>query len=105
SYSGETTETLDALSCAKAQGATTISITKYGANSLARRADIPLYASSLEEGMRRGDMASRIAQLHVIDILFTGLVSSTFDTYVPRLEETYVNVRKYRKEQGRNHSR
>ncbi len=101
SYSGETQETLDALECAKAQGATTISLTKYGVSSLASAADIALFASSLEEGMRRGDMASRIAQLHVIDILFTGLVSSKFDVYVPKLERTYVNVRKYRKDKGR----
>jgi len=101
SYSGETPETVDALSCARAQGATTISLTKYGANALASAADIPLFASSLEEGMRRGDMASRIAQLHVIDILFIGLVSSRFDQYVPKLEATYQNVRKYRKDKGR----
>jgi DNA-binding MurR/RpiR family transcriptional regulator len=101
SYSGETQETLDALECAKSQGATTISLTKYGANPLSAAADIALFASSLEEGMRRGDMASRIAQLHVIDLLFTGLVSSKFDVYVPKLERTYVNVRKYRKDKGR----
>ncbi|HZG77627.1 MAG TPA: MurR/RpiR family transcriptional regulator [Paenibacillus sp.] len=101
SYSGETQETLDALECAKSQGATTISLTKYGANPLSAAADIALFASSLEEGMRRGDMASRIAQLHVIDLLFIGLVSSKFDDYVPKLERTYVNVRKYRKEKGR----
>jgi len=101
SYSGETPETLDAIRCAKERGATTISLTKYGANALAALADIPLFASSLEEGMRRGDMASRIAQLHMIDILFVGLVSQTFDEDVPKLERTYRNVKKYRKDKGR----
>jgi DNA-binding MurR/RpiR family transcriptional regulator len=101
SYSGETLETLDAIRCAKERGAVTISLTKYGTNSLASLADIPLFASSLEEGMRRGDMASRIAQLHVIDILFIGLVSDRFDEDVPKLERTYQNVKKYRKDKGR----
>ncbi|HZG54984.1 MurR/RpiR family transcriptional regulator [Paenibacillus sp.] len=101
SYSGETIETVDALRCAKTQGATTISLTKYGVNALSSAADIALFASSLEEGMRRGDMASRIAQLHVVDILFTGLVSSRFDAYVPRLERTYWNVKQYRNGKGR----
>jgi len=101
SYSGETPETVDALLCAKAQGAVAISLTKYGSNALSRAADIALFASSLEEGMRRGDMASRIALLHVIDVLFIGLVSAQFDTYVPKLEQTYLNVKKIRKDKGR----
>lgn len=101
SYSGETPETIDALRCAKERGATTVSLTKFGPNTLSALADIPLYTSSLEEGMRRGDMASRIAQLHVIDILFTGLVSESFDDYVPKLELSYQMVKKYRKEKGR----
>ncbi|MVP00873.1 MurR/RpiR family transcriptional regulator [Paenibacillus lutrae] len=96
SYSGDTPETIQALRCAQEQGATTISLTKYGSNPLADLADIQLFASTLEEGMRRGDMASRIAQLHVIDILFTSMVSERFDEHVPRLERTYQMVRKYR---------
>lgn len=101
SYSGETPETIDALQCAKERGATTISLTKVGANRLASLADINLSASSLEEGMRRGDMASRIAQLHIIDILFAGMVSEKFDDHIPKLEQSYRMVRKYRKDKGR----
>lgn len=101
SYSGETPETIDALRCAKESGALTISLSKYGPSTLAGLADIPLFISSLEEGMRRGDMASRMAQLHVIDIVFMGLVSESFDEYVPKLEQSYQMVRKYRKERGR----
>jgi DNA-binding MurR/RpiR family transcriptional regulator len=96
SYSGETNETIQALLCAKEQGATTISLTKYGSNQLSDLSDIKLFTSTLEEGMRRGDMASRIAQLHVIDILFTSLVSEDFHKLVPRLEESYQMVQKYR---------
>ncbi|MEK8126839.1 MurR/RpiR family transcriptional regulator [Paenibacillus filicis] len=101
SYSGDTVETYDALLCAKERGAVTVSLTKFGSNRLSQEADIRLFASSLEEGMRRGDMASRIAQLHVIDILFTALVSEHFDDYVPQLEHSFQQVRKYRKEKGR----
>ncbi len=101
SYSGETLEIIDALSCAKAQGAATISLTKFGSNTLSGTADINLFTSTLEEGMRRGDMASRIAQLHVIDILFIGLVSHEFPKFVPRLEQSYQMVTKYRKVKGK----
>lgn len=100
SYSGETTETIDALSCAQNAGAFTISITSYRNSILGSMADIALYSSSLEEGMRRGDMASRIAQLHIIDILFMGMASRDFATYVPRLEQSYLNVKNYRKSRG-----
>lgn len=95
SYSGETPETIEALNSAKEQGATTISITKYGTSTLATLADISLFISSAEAGMRRGDMASRMAQLHLVDVLFVGLVSEYFDLYVPRLERSYQNVRRF----------
>ncbi|WP_460318068.1 MurR/RpiR family transcriptional regulator [Paenibacillus sp. YSY-4.3] len=100
SYSGETPETIDALRCAKDSGALTLSLTQYGSSTLASLADISLFSSSLEEGMRRGDMASRIAQLHVIDILFTGMVSLEFTEYTPKLKNSYQNVQIYRKTTG-----
>lgn len=100
SYSGETPETIDALTCAKDAGAFTISITSYRSSAISTLANITLYSSSLEEGMRRGDMASRIAQLHIIDILFMGMASRDFSTYVPRLEQSYLNVQNYRKSRG-----
>jgi DNA-binding MurR/RpiR family transcriptional regulator len=96
SYAGETLETIQALQCSKEQGATAISLTKFGSNTLAEMSDIKLFTSTLEEGMRRGDMASRIAQLHVIDILFTSLVSEDFEEFVPKLEHSYQMVKKYR---------
>jgi DNA-binding MurR/RpiR family transcriptional regulator len=101
SYSGETPETIDALRCAKDRGAFTISLTKYGVSTLANTADIALFSSSLEDGMRRGDMASRIAQLHMIDILFVCMLSRGFEDYVPKLEESYHQVNHYRKRKGR----
>ncbi|NHN29796.1 MurR/RpiR family transcriptional regulator [Paenibacillus agricola] len=96
SYSGETAETIAALKCASENGATTISLTKFGSHTLSSLADICLFTSTLEEGMRRGDMASRIAQLHVIDILFVGLLSQQFGELVPRLENSFHMVKKYR---------
>jgi DNA-binding MurR/RpiR family transcriptional regulator len=98
SYSGETPEIIDALRCAKERGATVISLTKYGPNKLASLSHIQLFTSTLEAGIRRGDMASRIAQLYVVDILFTGLLSTSFDEYVPKLEESFQLVAQYRKQ-------
>ncbi|MBC8079496.1 MAG: MurR/RpiR family transcriptional regulator [Gorillibacterium sp.] len=93
SYSGETPETLKALRSAAESGATTISLTRFGPNKLAAIASIRLFASNMEAGVRRGDMASRIAQLHVLDIVFTAMVSSNFEEYVPRLEKSFQVVK------------
>jgi DNA-binding MurR/RpiR family transcriptional regulator len=98
SYSGETPETIDALDCAKQQGAVAVSLTKFGTNTLASIADIPLFTSPLEEGIRRGDMASRIGQLQMIDILFTSMLSRRFDELVPQLERSFQLVHHYRKD-------
>ncbi|KIL36869.1 transcriptional regulator [Cohnella kolymensis] len=95
SYSGETPETIHALRSAAEQGAVTLSISRFGSSTLTKHASISLFTSSSEAGMRRGDMASRMAQLHVVDILFTGLVSEHFDEYVPRLERSFQTVRRY----------
>ncbi|MFC6333712.1 MurR/RpiR family transcriptional regulator [Paenibacillus septentrionalis] len=100
SYSGETPETISALSSAAEHGATTISVTKQGVNTLAGIAQISLFISSSEAGMRRGDMASRMAQLHLVDILFVGLVSEYFDSYVPKLERSYQVVKRFMKQKG-----
>ncbi|MDF2926320.1 MAG: transcriptional regulator, RpiR family [Paenibacillaceae bacterium] len=101
SYSGETPEIIDSALCAREGGAFIVSLTRYGANPLAEMADIALFTSSLESGMHRGDMASRIAQLHVIDILFMGLLSGQFDEHVPQLERSFQMVTKYRRKKGR----
>lgn len=95
SYSGETPETIHALRSAAEQGAVTLSISRFGTSKLTTHASIRLFTSSSEAGMRRGDMASRMAQLHVVDILFTGLVSEYFNEYVPRLERSFQTVRRY----------
>ncbi|MGF7047436.1 DNA-binding MurR/RpiR family transcriptional regulator [Paenibacillus sp. DS2015] len=102
SYSGETPETIDALRCASNHGASTISLTSFGSNTLASLANLPLFSSSLEHGMRRGDMASRIAQLHIIDILFTGMLSQQFGNFIPKLEQSYNDVQHYRNHRGGN---
>jgi len=36
-----------------------------------------------------------MATLHVIDVLFTGLVSEHFEVYVPRLKQSYLTVDHY----------
>lgn len=88
SYSGETKDIVDCLDLAKQAGATTVSITKYGNNTLSGKADIRLNIASPEISMRSGAGSSRIAQLNMIDILFTGIASLEYPTIKKYLDRT-----------------
>lgn len=98
SYSGRTKETLEAARAAQENGATVIAITQVGDNPLARIADIDLRVTATESGMKRGDIGSRIATAHVIDVLYMALISRTFADTVERLETTHAKVGRRKKE-------
>lgn len=93
SYSGQTETILRAMEIAKQNGAQLISLTQFGITPIAKLADIALYASTVEKNFRNGAMASRIAQLNVIDILYVGLVNRSYDKHIEALEKTKRAVR------------
>ena len=80
SHSGKTKETYEALKAAKKAGAKTISITKFGNNPISEIADIKIYTAEVEKNIRMGAIASRIAQLTIIDILFVNIIKKNYDT-------------------------
>lgn len=88
SHSGRTLETYKAIKAAKERGATTISITKYGKNPLSELADINLYTASVEKSLRTGAIASRIAQLTIVDILFVGIARNNFNEISKYIQTT-----------------
>lgn len=90
SFSGETSETIKVMELAKQRGATTISLTRYGGSSLADLADIKLYTSASREvqaPFRSGATSSRLAQLHLIDILFVTIITNQYDIAAAYLKE------------------
>jgi DNA-binding MurR/RpiR family transcriptional regulator len=88
SYSGETRQIISALRSAKNHGAATISISKYGHNALSTHADYPLFISSTEHEIRSGAMASRISQFTVLDMLYLGVASQSYEESVQYLEQS-----------------
>lgn len=88
SWSGETREVLEAAELAKSNGAFLIAITRLGKVSLASFADVHFGLSAPELTIRSGAMSSRIAQMTMIDILFTCVVSRHYHETVPYLERT-----------------
>ncbi|TCO56290.1 MurR/RpiR family transcriptional regulator [Caldanaerobacter subterraneus] len=97
SYSGQTADTVDALRIAKKSGATTICITKFGNSPITEVSDIKLFVYSTEALFRSGAMASRMAQLNVVDILFSIVAIKKYDDVIKYLENTSeaVSSRKY----------
>lgn len=73
SHSGATNTTIDALRTARAAGATTVTLTNFPRSPLATIADHALTTAARETTFRSGAAASRVAQLTVIDCLFTGV--------------------------------
>ncbi|MFG0215954.1 MurR/RpiR family transcriptional regulator [Brevibacillus porteri] len=92
SYSGQTEDIIQSLTEAKQQGATIITLTKFGPSPVAELANIRLFTSSVEKSIRSGAMASRIAQLNVIDILFITMISRMQEQVIPLLEKSRVAV-------------
>jgi RpiR family carbohydrate utilization transcriptional regulator len=73
SHSGSSKEVVDAVNIAKKNGATVICITNFGRSPLSDLADIKLYTASKETKYRIVALASRIAQITIIDSLYTML--------------------------------
>lgn len=72
SHSGRTKDILEAVRLAKEVGAKVIAISRFGRSPLQRLADVTLHTLSSETTYRSEAIASRIAQLVIIDVLFVG---------------------------------
>lgn len=102
SFSGVTSEVVKLLELAKHKKTKTISVTKYGNTPVTNFSDIPLFTSAAKEAtFRSGATSSRMAQLHVIDILFMCLASDEYDKTVKHLDETREAVSFFRKDKVR----
>jgi len=96
SMSGTTTEMLELLSISKRCGTPTVALTKYSKTPLAMDADTVLYISSPEITMRSGAMSSRLAQLMVIDALFTAVAHMDYESIAGNLEKSHETIRSHR---------
>ncbi|WP_223592437.1 MurR/RpiR family transcriptional regulator [Neobacillus bataviensis] len=89
SFSGNTFEVAKILELANRKGAQTISLTKYGPSLVSEQADIRLYTSKTKEAaFRSGATSSRIAQLHMMDILFMCVASQQYEKTLTHIDET-----------------
>lgn len=96
SMSGETKEMLEILHLAKQNATPALALTKYSKTPLALNANTVLYVSAPEITMRSGAMSSRLAQLMVIDALFTAVAHMDYDTVAVNLEKSHESIRSHR---------
>lgn len=71
SYSGATRDMMETLSVVREQGARIILITRFPRSPGAGLADVVLQCGSNESPLQHGSVPARIAQLFLLDILFT----------------------------------
>lgn len=89
SHTGATHETLTATRLAHDAGAKTVVITNYARSPIQSHADILLYTMARETRFRTEAMASRIAQLCVIDALIAALALADYDRATDTLRRTF----------------
>ena len=92
SNSGRTISTVDSLREAKMQGATTLAITSFPDSPIVRHADICLFTPTITGVVGPGEyhesMVSKIAQLQVIDVLYSLYAVRNFGSAIEGLERT-----------------
>lgn len=88
SYSGSTKDVIHSLSLAKDAGATVICIANFAHSPISQLADIKLLTASRETPLGSGALRSSIAQLHILDILFTAVAMQSYEQALRVTEKT-----------------
>jgi DNA-binding MurR/RpiR family transcriptional regulator len=91
-HSGQTSEIAHFLRTARGRGATTVAITNTSDTAVTQLADLTLFTKVRETVFRSGDMASRIAQLSLVDCIFIGVAQRDHQQTVAALAATYDSV-------------
>ncbi|MCI5957671.1 MAG: MurR/RpiR family transcriptional regulator [Clostridiales bacterium] len=89
SHTGATSDVVEAMKIAKNCGATLVSVTQFGKRPIVSMADYALYTSCPEVYRRSGAMSSRIAQLTLVDVLYTAVAHLDYHRAKVRLENSY----------------
>ena len=90
SYSGQTQEMVECMRALKENGTPCIAITRFAPSQVAKLADHLLYIAANESLFRNGAMSSRLAQLNVVDILYTAFASAEYDHCLHQLARTHI---------------
>lgn len=95
SHSGETDEIIKAVSIAKANGASVISVTEDKSSRLRDVSDVSLGYFSGESILETGSISSKMAQFFVIDLVYTQVVKEKASEVVERKIKTTDAIKLY----------
>ncbi|MFE9656734.1 MurR/RpiR family transcriptional regulator [Micromonospora sp. NPDC006431] len=101
SHTGTTSDVIEVLEQARARGATTVALTNFPRSPITEVADFVLTTAARETTYRSGAMASRLAQLTVVDCLFVGVAARNRARAKKALEVTAEAVQSHRVGAGR----
>jgi DNA-binding MurR/RpiR family transcriptional regulator len=92
SHNGRTRETVEFLRVARGTGATSVAITNTRNSPITTSADFVLRTAVRETELRPGAMASRIAQLTLVDYIFIGVAQAHHEEAVEALRLSRASV-------------
>ena len=97
SHSGSSKDVIEAVKEAKERKATVMTVTKSGNSPVSKYADIRLFTRSQETKYRTYAIASRMAELTIIDTLYTGVSLRLNQRAITNFEalENAIVVKKY----------
>jgi DNA-binding MurR/RpiR family transcriptional regulator len=101
SHTGTTSDVVEILEVARGRGATTVALTNFPRSPITDVADHVLTTAARETTYRSGAMASRLAQLTVVDCLFVGVAARNRAKARRALEVTAEAVQSHRLGQAR----
>jgi DNA-binding MurR/RpiR family transcriptional regulator len=101
SHTGTTSDVIEVLEQARARGATTVALTNFPRSPITEVVDHVLTTAARETTYRSGAMASRLAQLTVVDCLFVGVAARSRAKAKKALEVTAEAVQSHRVGAGR----
>lgn len=90
SYSGLTEEMIKCAKIIKETGAKIIVITSVEESPISKLADYNLLVASTEFLFREGASSSRIAQLNIIDILYTAFINRNYEMNIKQFNRTHI---------------
>ncbi|MVP02500.1 MurR/RpiR family transcriptional regulator [Paenibacillus lutrae] len=92
SSTGSTKDLVDAIRLAKAKGAFIICLTNHARSPIANQSDVVLLATAKETPLQGGAFSSKLAQIHLLDILSTAVAIQMKDQTYRALEYTAKSV-------------
>ncbi|WP_312652246.1 MurR/RpiR family transcriptional regulator [Proteiniclasticum sp.] len=92
SFSGETRDTIDVAAQAKKAGAKIIAITRYQKSPLTEYADVVLLTGAVEGPLQGGSTTAKVAQLYLMDILYTRFFLMNYEKSEGNKEQTLQSV-------------